>query len=337
MEMFDTWIVEREVEKINKDLKSVTKFYVCICKECGKTKEINANNLQRGKSAKCNCQISRHSSDLTGKTFGYWTVLRYVETKRRADSMTTYWECKCQCGTIRTIPRTALIRKNKPRSCGCFLKNKSIEYFHGLYEKCINGCWEWKGTIGTRGYGKLGKTKTPHRFSYEIHKGPITKGKQVCHTCDNRKCVNPDHLFLGSIGDNMRDKTSKGRQAKGSRIGTSILTEAQVLEIRKRRLAGETYEDISVAFNICERTVRGICKNEEWTHVGLGDESRQMKQVRRSAKGEKAGGAKLTESIVLEMRKMRNEGIAVKAIAEKFSCCLATCWDVVRRVTWKHV
>lgn len=86
--------------------------------------------------------------------------------------------------------------------------------FHYYYIKRPNGCWEWIGAKSSLGYGHLkirGRLVIASRFSFELHKGPIPEGLLACHSCDNKWCVNPDHLFVGTQQDNCLDMCGKGR------------------------------------------------------------------------------------------------------------------------------
>lgn len=89
-----------------------------------------------------------------------------------------------------------------------------------------DGCWLWMGARHPQGYGNIGLPKDEngrypigkaHRVSWELHNGPIPAGLLVMHRCDNPPCVNPDHLFVGTVGDNVRDSASKGRLRPGGR------------------------------------------------------------------------------------------------------------------------
>lgn len=113
--------------------------------------------------------------------------------------------------------------------------------FWSKVEKTADGCWLWRGEIGRRGYGLIGvgyKKRYAHRVSYEMHYGEIPRGLLVCHTCDNKPCVRPDHLFSGTAGDNARDASIKGRlfgskgKCAGERSPLAKLTWAAVAAIR---------------------------------------------------------------------------------------------------------
>lgn len=97
------------------------------------------------------------------------------------------------------------------------------------------GCWEWKGYIDPQGYGRIevrGQAFKAHRAAYELFIAPIPEGMHVLHHCDNRSCVNPAHLFLGTNSDNVADSVTKHRRARGESIGLAKLTQSQVREIR---------------------------------------------------------------------------------------------------------
>lgn len=154
------------------------------------------------------------------------------------------------------------MKRNKPHT---------PETFWDLVEKTA-GCWEWKGTIvGPMGYGQIRyKTKITkaHRLAYEFAHGQIPSGLCVCHTCNNPKCVNPSHLFLGTISENNIDRHNKGRTPKGEAAGSAILTEKQVIEIRQKyNPPNITYETLSVEYGVARNTIAQIIFGATWKHV----------------------------------------------------------------------
>jgi hypothetical protein len=95
--------------------------------------------------------------------------------------------------------------------------------FMAKVKKIEAGCWEWSSSIDPSGYGKItfdGKQLLAHRVSYAIYQGQIPDGMMVLHRCDNRSCVNPDHLFLGTGKDNMVDCAAKGRAVRANAMKT---------------------------------------------------------------------------------------------------------------------
>lgn len=133
------------------------------------------------------------------------------------------------------------------------------------------GCWIWRGARDAAGYGVVrvdGKSRRAHRVSWELHRGPIPDGMLVCHRCDNPPCVNPDHLFVGTHGDNQADKVAKGRQARGSSMPNAVLTEPMVAEIRSLLSDGElTQQEIAHRFGVSFGAVFSIAHGRGWRHV----------------------------------------------------------------------
>ena len=147
--------------------------------------------------------------------------------------------------------------------CG---KCKRLKTFLSKFKKNkVTKCWEWTAGSYPTGYGRYCGGYA-HRESFRIFKGAPGK-LHVCHHCDNRKCVNPSHLFLGTPADNIRDRDAKGRTARGERSGTSKLTEANVLEIRQMGENGVKTKALSTKFNVAQQTVRKIVLRKTWTHI----------------------------------------------------------------------
>jgi hypothetical protein len=133
-------------------------------------------------------------------------------------------------------------------------------------------CWPWTAFISPDGYGKFNYPgcQLAHRFSYELENGPIPDGLQVLHRCDNRPCVNPRHLFLGTLEINMEDRNEKGRQARGSSHASAILSEADIPVIRSALCAGAKSAHLAASFNVDPATIRDIKSGRTWRHVPAG-------------------------------------------------------------------
>lgn len=135
-------------------------------------------------------------------------------------------------------------------------------------------CWLWRGTVKAHGYGVIRIDNTywrAHRLSWTLFNGAIPDGKAVCHRCDNPRCVNPEHLFLGTQADNMRDMQSKGRKAsanvnpaKGEAHGRAKLTAAQVSDIRHANEHGATQSQLAAIYGVTQSTISAIIRGVNW-------------------------------------------------------------------------
>lgn len=132
----------------------------------------------------------------------------------------------------------------------------SVERFWKMVHKTEDGCWLFTGSL-VKGYGQFRVTGArrntrAHKYSYELHNGPVPAGMFVCHRCDVRNCVNPEHLFAGTCQDNLRDAARKGRQWN-QRIGPE-----EAIQIRKLLAAGYTQKSVAEHYGLAQTTVGKI-------------------------------------------------------------------------------
>jgi hypothetical protein len=159
--------------------------------------------------------------------------------------------------------------------------NKDI-MFRFWSRVCItDSCWNWTGAKRKNGYGQMRYYRGPgycpvikvHRFAYEMYFGPIPDGMCVLHHCDNPACVRPDHLFLGTQADNMKDMNRKGRHGKGpeTKYGedapSSKLTSKQVIEMRWLAAQGYSSAKIAKMYGVAQQTAWDAIVRRTWKHL----------------------------------------------------------------------
>jgi len=133
------------------------------------------------------------------------------------------------------------------------------------------GCWDWTASKGTKGYGQFStgtretqKIEMAHRVSWTLFRGPIPEGLVVRHIC-RHKCVNPDHLELGTVAENNKDMVRDGTSCRGARNGQTKLTAEQVQDIRRRE--GEFQYSLAKEFGVSQALVGLIRSGKRWSHL----------------------------------------------------------------------
>jgi len=169
---------------------------------------------------------------------------------------------------VSTILKNGKVRLTHKQNVHTSLKERLL---YNIYENLDNGCWEYCGYIGSSGYGKIsdkGKNLLTHRVSYELHIGKIPDGLFVLHKCDNRICLNPDHLWAGTLKENTADmhnkKRNKNPQAENSHL--SKFTNEQVIDIFND--PGKTLH-IAKRYGVCKCTITDIRKGRTWKSLNL--------------------------------------------------------------------
>lgn len=184
----------------------------------------------------------------------------------------------------RCSQEAAIVAKSTPS----LISPKSIERFWNKVDMSAgqSGCWLWTGRIHTAsGYGtvsftanRVKKVHQAHRIAYAIAAGVIVPGDlSVCHSCDNRRCCNPSHLWLGTHQENMRDRDQKGRHyrggahvpLRGAQCARAKLTEQDVISIRRRYKRGVYgLKRLANDYGVHAMTIKAIVTGKSWAHVG---------------------------------------------------------------------
>jgi hypothetical protein len=213
--------------------------------------------------------------DLSGLVFERLTV---IEFDYLSSSKKYFWKCLCSCGKIVSYRGDAL-KSGRRKSCGCIKSPNDFEYRQRLqlrllkYSKNNGSCLEWQKQCNPNGYGliKFRKgTKNVPRAAWIAWNGDIPKGMYVLHKCDNRKCLNINHLFLGNHHDNMKDMISKNRQNKrpGELHHINIMKNEDIIEMRNLWDSGkETQTSLARKFKCSLTNAHNIVKRKSWKHI----------------------------------------------------------------------
>lgn len=220
--------------------------------------------------------------------------------------------------------------------------NLAVARFWSKVEKSTgNGCWNWNAGV-SEGYGVFsinGKPTLAHRFSWTLANGPIPKisgryhGAVVMHACDNRLCVNPDHLRLGTQSDNVRDMIQKGRKvvapSNGEKHGNAKFTDADVVEIR---LSGKSDPELAAQYGVTPEAIN-YARTRGWRHI-------KVKPVpwvsgkSLATRGDRNANARLNAEIVREIRASADKpGL----LAKKFGITPDYVTLIRKRKAWLHV
>ncbi len=195
-------------------------------------------------------------------------------------------------------------------------------------------CVVWAEGKDKNGYGQFwyersNKTRA-HRWAYLWHYGSIPDGMAILHKCDNPPCVNPLHLWAGTLAENSKDCVAKRRHRFGESHNFARLTNAQVLEIRERCYAGERQSKLAVEYGITEGFVSVIACNKAWKYL-------DQKPALGIRKGDKHYKTTLDASAVRTIRQRVSSGEKMNAVAKDYGISDSSVWGIVRRLTWKHI
>lgn len=205
-----------------------------------------------------------------GQRFGRWAVVAHGAKHR-------HWLCRCGCGREKYVHASNLTdgKSTQCRQCGSPRKIPLMEKIAALcIPEPMSGCLLWEGRVRPSDgrpiiddWGADIATPTVARVVYQETKGPIPPGMLVLHTCDIGLCIEPQHLWLGTQDDNMKDAARKNRVAWGDRNGQAKLREANISSIREQINWGMTLAEIAENYGVAVATISAIKHGKTWRRV----------------------------------------------------------------------
>jgi len=234
---------------------------------------------------------------IEGQKIGELTFIKRYELDKKGDSPKAYFLCECGKEFVTRIQTAKAV---KIKSCGCksndfraiastkyapperaengikkmpILTQELVDRFWSKIKNTgsVDDCWQWQAGTSAAGYGIFNIGETDYiatRVSYNLHYKKDPLELCVLHKCDNPKCCNPHHLFLGTKSDNMKDMTSKGRSNKGINVNTNKLTEEQVNEIRYLYKMGVMNKSqLGKEYGVYHSNIISIINNRTWKHI----------------------------------------------------------------------
>lgn len=218
-------------------------------------------------------------------------------------------------------------------------KELADRFWKKVEQREDDDCWPWAAAYGRGGYGQFTisgkhlKRDTPygaHRVAYFLHYNIDPKDLFVCHNCDNPKCCNPKHLFLGTTQENTQDRQRKGRSASGEKSSSgrkNIFSKIDVQKILNRYWAGETSKSIGKDYGVSQQTISGIVSGRSYKYVTR-EKPHQPKWMRLG---------KLTAEQIISIRQRHENGESVTALAREFQITHSAAGRIIRKETYRNI